>query len=94
MTKEYKKAALGCLITSGLFLLFALVIILLLTSCSATKQETQLPERPEISWEIFQKLKGCKSTKSHAELLNEYLDTWRGSAEEEKAFMDLGLELN
>lgn len=68
--------------------------LILLAGCSSTQKATDLPERPEISWEIFQKIKGCKSTKSHAELLNEYLDTWCGSVEEEKAFIDLDIELN
>lgn len=67
---------------------------LLLAGCSSTQKATDLPERPEISWEVFQKVKGCKSTKSHAELINEYLDTWCGSVEEEKAFIDLGIVLN
>lgn len=72
----------------------AISAILLLAGCTSTKQEIELPVRPEISWEVFQKIKGCKSTKTHEELVNEYLDTWCGSVEEEKAFMDLGIELN
>lgn len=71
----------------------AIFAIILLAGCTSTQKVTDLPERPEISWEVFQKVKGCKSTKSHAELINEYLDTWRGSVEEEKAFMELGIEL-
>ena len=65
--------------------------ILLLAGCTSTQKATDLPERPEISWEVFQKIKGCKSTKTHEELVNEYLDTWCGSVEEEKAFIDLGI---
>lgn len=68
--------------------------LLTLAGCTSTKKDYTLSERAEISWEVFQKVKGCKSTKSHEELVNEYLDTWRGSMEEEKAFMDLGIELN
>ena len=71
-----------------------ILALFLFVGCTSTKQGTQLPERPEISWEVFQKIKGYKSTKTHDELVNEYLDTWRGSVEEEKAFMDLGIELN
>lgn len=71
-----------------------ILALLLLTGCNSTQKATDLSERPEISWEVFQKVKGYKSTKSHTELLNEYLDTWRGSVEEEKAFIDLGIELN
>ena len=71
-----------------------ILALFLLAGCTSTKQETDLPERPEISWEVFKKIKGCKSTKTHEELVNEYLDTWCGSVEEEKAFIDLGIELN
>ena len=73
--------------------IFPILALLLLAGCTSTKQEIELPVRPEISWEVFQKIKGSKSTKTHEELVNEYLDSWCGSVEEEKAFMDLGIEL-
>lgn len=69
-----------------------ILALVLLAGCSSSSQETNIPERPELSWEIFMKVKGHKSTKNREELVNEYLDTWRGSIEEEKAFIDLGVQ--
>ena len=66
--------------------------LLTLAGCTSTKKDYTLSERAEISWEAFQKIRNHKCTKSHDELVNEYLDTWVGSVEEEKLFMEMGIE--
>lgn len=43
----------------------------------------------EISWIEFCKAKGYDVNDDREEIINEFLDTWRGSVEEEKAFNNL-----
>lgn len=43
----------------------------------------------EISWIEFCKAKGYDVNDNSEEIVNEFLDTWRGSVEEEKAFNNL-----
>ncbi len=52
------------------------------------------PEKPqptseEISWNEFCKARGYDNTTTDEEVINEFLDTWRGSVEEERAFNNL-----
>lgn len=43
----------------------------------------------EISWIEFCKAKGYDVNDNREEIVNEFLDTWRGSVEEERAFNNL-----
>lgn len=43
----------------------------------------------EISWIEFCKAKGYDVNDNREEIINEFLDTWRGSVEEERAFNNL-----
>lgn len=47
--------------------------------------------REEISWSAFCKSRGYALTDSTSEVINEYLDTWCGSAEEETVLDSLGI---
>lgn len=72
-------------------ILLIIALGILLSGC-ASKKEYTLTEREEISWKAFQKIRNHKCTKSYDEQVNEYLDTWVGSVEEEKIFIAMGIE--
>lgn len=47
--------------------------------------------REEISWDAFCKSRGYAVTDERSEVVNEYLDTWCGSVEEEAVLDSLGI---
>ncbi|MCH5225037.1 MAG: hypothetical protein J1D77_03515 [Muribaculaceae bacterium] len=73
-------------------ILLPLFVIFLLTSCTSSKHEYSLEEREMISWEAFSKKHSSTRSLNHKEQINEFLDTWCGSVEEENAFLELGIE--
>lgn len=56
---------------------------------SNTKEPTTSPTPEEISWVGFCKFKGYDVHTQDDEIKNEFLDTWVGSAEEERMFNHL-----
>lgn len=75
---------------------FALCISGLTTiACFLTSKTKQLPSyltQEEISWVEFCKTRGYDTQDKNEEIINEFLDTWVGSVEEEQAFNNLPAE--
>lgn len=67
------------------------IVAALLSGCKSSQAELD-DRREEISWSAFCKSKGYDLTDSSSEVINEYLDTWCGSVEEEKAFINAGVK--
>lgn len=67
------------------------LVTLILTGCKS--QKTALDQHhAEISWNAFCDARGYDRNDNTYPALNEYLDTWCGSAEEEKAYLDAGIK--
>lgn len=65
----------------------------MLTDCTSTKLASVSDnERGEISWNAFCDARGYDRNDNTYTAINEYLDTWCGSVEEEKAFIKAGVE--
>lgn len=65
----------------------------LLTGCTSTKlASVSENERAEISWNAFCDARGYDRADNTYTAINEYLDTWCGSVEEEAAFIAAGVE--
>jgi hypothetical protein len=62
-----------------IFTLIALAAVTVLDGCSATKTAE------ELSWQAFCQARGYELSDQSADVVNEYLDTWRGTAAEEAA---------
>ena len=60
-----------------------------LTGCNSNKESLSAEE---ISWEAFCKARGYNSQAEDEKAVNEYLDTWVGSYEEEGVFNNLPAE--
>lgn len=60
-----------------------------LTGCTSTKSTV---EPLELSWTAFCAARGYAVDTTDDEAVNEYLDTWRGSVEEEEVFIANGVE--
>lgn len=69
-------------------LAIAIAAALTLGSCT-TSQPALYKRRAETSWAAFCTARGYNPQADHAD---EYLDTWRGSAEEEAALSEAGLQ--
>lgn len=63
----------------------------LLTGCSSNKVALD-NLRGEISWNAFCDARGYDRNDNTYLTMNEYLDTWCGSVEEEDAFIKAGVE--
>lgn len=63
----------------------------LLTGCAAPKAYIDAM-RADISWAAFCDARGYDRDDNTYQTVNEYLDTWCGSAEEEAAFIAAGVE--
>lgn len=63
----------------------------LLTDCTTNKVALD-DLRAEISWNAFCDARGYDLNDTNYPAINEYLDTWCGSVEEEKAFIKSGIE--
>jgi len=64
-----------------------------LTGCTTNKVAAD-NTLDEISWTAFCAARGHNLNDSTSETINEYLDTWCGSVEEEQVFINEGVELN
>lgn len=65
----------------------------MLTGCTSTKLASVSDnERGEISWNAFCAARGYDINDNTNTAINEYLDTWCGSVEEENAFIKASVE--
>lgn len=65
----------------------------ILAGCTSTKLASVSDEvRGEISWNAFCDARGYDRNDNTYLTVNEYLDTWCGSVEEENAFIKAGVE--
>lgn len=71
-------------------IIFAIAVALL-TGCKSFKTTTD-EQRYYISWVAFCANRGYNINDNTGEAVNEYLDTWCGSVEEEEAFINAGVE--
>lgn len=63
----------------------------LLTGCATNKVALD-SHRADVSWSAFCTARGYDLNDTNYPAINEYLDTWCGSVEEEKAFIKSGIE--
>ena len=63
----------------------------LLTGCTSDKVALE-NLRGEISWNAFCDARGYDRTDNTYSAVNEYLDTWCGSVDEEAALIEAGVE--
>jgi len=63
----------------------------LLTGCTSNKGALE-NLRGEISWNAFCDARGYDRTDNTYTAVNEYLDTWCGSVDEEAALIEAGVE--
>lgn len=64
-----------------------------LTACTSTKLASVSDnERGEISWNAFCDARGYDRADNTYSAVNEYLDTWCGSVDEEAALIEAGVE--
>lgn len=77
------------------------LVAILFPGCSSSKtlcpaknssQATLESLRADVSWSAFCASRGYDLNNSSDSVTNEYLDTWCGSVEEEKAFIKSGIE--
>lgn len=72
-------------------IIFTLVILAALTGCKS--QQAALEERrAEVSWSAFCAARGYDINDNTGQAVNEYLDTWCGSVDEEAAFIAAGVK--
>ncbi|WP_289756001.1 lipoprotein [Muribaculum intestinale] len=65
----------------------------MLTGCTSPKLAAVSDnERGEISWNAFCDARGYDRADNTYSAVNEYLDTWCGSVEEETALIEAGVE--
>lgn len=70
---------------------FALILMAALTGCKS--QHVALEERrAEVSWSAFCAARGYDIDDNTGQAVNEYLDTWCGSSDEEAAFIAAGVK--
>lgn len=72
-------------------LILAIAIAVTLTGCT-TWQSALDARRAEISWSSFCAARGCAPDDTTPETVNDYLDTWCGSADEETALAAAGIK--
>lgn len=71
--------------------IFILAIAAALTGCRPS-QATLDQRRADISWNAFCQAHGYDATDTTHLVVNEYLDTWCGSFDEEIALLEAGVE--
>lgn len=72
-------------------IIFTLVILAALAGCKS--QRVALEERrAEVSWSAFCAARGYDINDNTGQAVNEYLDTWCGSSDEEAAFIAAGVQ--
>lgn len=70
-----------------------IIIVAALSACSSTRN--LLPDRTDydLSWSLFCDAHGYDvADRDNSQACDEYLDTWRGSAEEEEALLKSNVE--
>lgn len=68
-------------------------VAVILSGCNSAKLATVTDEeRDEISWAAFCAARGYDLNDNTYPTVNEYLDAWCGSVEEEQAFITAGVE--
>lgn len=70
-----------------------IIIAAALSACSSTRN--QLPERTDydLSWSLFCEANGYDvADRDNSQACDEYLDTWRGSAQEEETLLKSNVE--
>lgn len=67
------------------------IVAATLTGCTTVKNTTD-EQRDYISWVAFCANRNYNINDNTGEVINEYLDTWRGSVEEEEVFIANGVE--
>lgn len=67
------------------------IVAATLTGCTTVKNTTD-EQRDYISWVAFCANRNYNINDNTGEVINEYLDTWCGSVEEEAAFIKAGVE--
>ena len=72
-------------------IVLAIAITAALTGCKSSQQALD-ERRAEISWSAFCAARGYDLNDNTYQALNEYLDAWAGSVEEENAFIKAGVE--
>lgn len=68
------------------------LVALLFTSCKTSSQATLDSRRAEISWSAFCAARGYDLNDNTYPAINEYLETWYGSVDEEATFIKAGVE--
>lgn len=71
-------------------IIIAAIIAATFTSCTTTKHLSN-EELDRISWTAFCHEYGYNTNADTEEVVNEYLDCWRGSVAEEQALAKLGI---
>ena len=72
-------------------IIIAIAVAAILTGCTTVKNTTD-EQRDYISWVAFCANRNYNINDNTGEVINEYLDTWCGSVEEEEAFIANGIE--
>lgn len=67
------------------------IVAALLTGCTTSEQALQ-DRRNYVSWTAFCANRGYNINDNTYPAINEYLDTWCGSVEEEQAFINAGIK--
>lgn len=74
-------------------ILTIVTVAAILSGCNSAKLANVTDEeRGEISWAAFCAARGYDINDHTYPTVNEFLDSWCGSVEEEKAFINLGVE--
>lgn len=68
------------------------LVILVIVSIASIASEASRPTSAETSWNAFCETRGYEITNKSDSVVTEYLDTWRGSADEEAALDAAGVE--
>lgn len=74
-----------------IILTLAILAACTLAGCKTNKQ-AMLNHREYISWMAFCAERGYNINDNSSETINDYLDTWRGSVDEENALIKAGVE--
>ena len=75
------------------YIILIALSVVAMTACTSTKLASVSDnERGEISWNAFCDARGYDRNDNTYLTMNEYLDTWCGSVEEENAFIKAGVE--
>lgn len=67
------------------------LVAILFTGCKSSQAALE-SRRAEISWTVFCAARGYDLNDNTYPAINEYLDTWCGSVDEEAAFIKAGVE--